>query len=171
MSAARVNPWYREPWPWILMAAPAAAVVAGGITLALAIGSFDGLVAEDYYKQGLAVNQQLAREHRARELGVQGEIVIETHAGGPAQIELQGKAPAQDDVTLILSHPTRAGLDQRVKLTAAGGGAYAGRLAALAAGRWHVIVESAAGGWRIRGELQVPQDTRGALSWQSQSSR
>lgn len=167
MSTARINPWYREPWPWILMAAPAAAVIAGGITLALAIGSFDGLVAEDYYKQGLAVNQQLARAQKARDLGVQGEIVIEAREGGPVRIELQGEVAGNADVTLILSHPTRAGFDQRVNLTGAGSGAYVGRVGALAAGRWHVIVESAAGGWRIRGELQVPQDTRGALSWQS----
>jgi len=167
MSIARPNPWYREPWPWILMAAPAAAVVGGAIMLALAVGSFDGLVAEDYYKQGLAVNQQLARVQKARELGVQGEIDIDTHAGGPVRIALRGAIAAKDDVTLTLSHPTRAGLDQRVPLTAAGEGAYAGRIAGMAAGRWHVIVESAAGGWRIQGELQVPQDTRGALSWQS----
>lgn len=167
MSTARVNPWYREPWPWILMAAPAAAVIAGFITLALAIGSFDGLVAEDYYKQGLAVNQQLARAQKARDLGVQGHVDVEAHEGGPVRIELRGAGVDKDDVTLILSHPTRAGLDQRVRMTAASGGIYAGRIAALAAGRWHVIVESAAGGWRIRGELQIPQQTRGALSWQS----
>lgn len=167
MSIAPPNPWYREPWPWILMAAPAAAVVAGAITLALAIGSFDGLVAEDYYKQGLAVNQQLARVQKARDLGVQGEIAIETHAGGPVRIELQGALAPKDDVALVLSHPTRAGLDQRVPLTAMGNGVYAGRIDALAPGRWHAIVESAAGGWRIQGEVHVPQDTRGALSWQS----
>jgi len=167
MNTARINPWYREPWPWILMAAPAAAVIAGAITLALAIGSFDGLVAEDYYKQGLAVNQQLARAEKARDLGVRGEIAIDTHEGGPVRLELLGNLGDRSDVTLILSHPTRAGLDQRVQLASAGNGAYAGRIDSLAAGRWHVIVESTAGGWRIRGELQVPQDTRGALSWQS----
>ena len=48
--------WYRQPWPWILMAAPGAAVLAGTVTIAVAVQSFDGLVAEDYYKQGLAVD-------------------------------------------------------------------------------------------------------------------
>jgi hypothetical protein len=153
------------------MAAPAAAVIGGGIILALAIGSADGLVAEDYYKQGLAVNQQLARVEKARELGVQGEIAVDARAGGPVRVALQGRIAPDEALVLILSHPTRAGLDQRVKLTAAGSGAYAGRIDALAAGRWHVIVDSAAGGWRIRGELQVPQETRGALSWQAQGNR
>jgi hypothetical protein len=163
-TTARVNPWYREPWPWILMAGPAAAVVAGAVTLALAIGSSDGLVAEDYYKQGLAVNQQLAREQKARALGVHGELVVATPAGGALRVELQGRIAAGEDLVLILSHPTRAGLDQRVRLTGAGNGVYAGRIDALAAGRWHAIVESAAGQWRVRGELQIPQRTAAPLS-------
>lgn len=44
------------------MLMPATAIVAGFITLWLAITSYDGLVADDYYKQGLAINQTLARE-------------------------------------------------------------------------------------------------------------
>ena len=76
MSTARTNPWYREPWPWIIMAAPATAVIAGIITFAIAVESFDGLVAEDYYKQGLAVNKQLARMHKAKALGIQGDIEL-----------------------------------------------------------------------------------------------
>ena len=31
-----VTPWYREPWPWILMAGPAIVVVAGFATLFIA---------------------------------------------------------------------------------------------------------------------------------------
>ena len=44
----------------------------GLITLWLAITSFDGLVADDYYKQGLAINQTLARADAAQELRLVG---------------------------------------------------------------------------------------------------
>ena len=57
MNTIPQTPWYRDPWPWILMAGPAAVVVAGAITLWIAFASADGLVAGDYYKQGLAINQ------------------------------------------------------------------------------------------------------------------
>ncbi len=40
------KPWYREPWPWLLMAGPAIVVVAGFLTLGFAIQSADGLVAD-----------------------------------------------------------------------------------------------------------------------------
>ena len=56
------QPWYREPWPWILAAGPVAVILAGIVTVWLAIKSNDGLVADDYYKQGLEVNQVIQRE-------------------------------------------------------------------------------------------------------------
>lgn len=38
------RPWYREPWPWILIAIPALAVVGGAVTLWLALSHPDALV-------------------------------------------------------------------------------------------------------------------------------
>jgi len=165
MSSTPIKPWYREPWPWLLMAAPAAAVLAGAVTLALAIQSYDGLVAEDYYKQGLAVNQQLARAHKARALGIGATLTLDGRAGGAVRAQLHGASAGREALVLTLSHPTRAGLDQRIELSAAGNAVYVGRVAALAAGRWHAIVENAGGDWRIRGELQVPQETSATLTW------
>ena len=59
------QPWYKDRWPWILIAGPATVVVAGFITLWMAVVSDDGLVTDDYYKQGLAINQTLARANDA----------------------------------------------------------------------------------------------------------
>ena len=157
MQRTTVKRWYREPWPWILMAAPAAAVAAGALTIGLAVFSYDGLVAEDYYKQGLAVNQQLARVQAAETLGIEGSLVIDSAQGGAVEARLRAeRAALPAAVTLALSHPTRAGLDQQVRLIATGNGRYAGRIDALAPGRWHAIVEDDARAWRIRGELRLP---------------
>ena len=40
------EPWYRQGWPWFLIAFPATAVVAGIATLVIAIQTFDGMVVE-----------------------------------------------------------------------------------------------------------------------------
>ena len=69
-----MKPWYREPWPWLLMAGPAAVLVAGAATTWIAFASADGLVADDYYKQGLAINKRLGREHAAREGGISASV-------------------------------------------------------------------------------------------------
>ena len=59
-----LKPWYREPWPWILMSGPAAVLIAGAATLWLAFTSSDGLVADDYYVRGLQINRELAQPER-----------------------------------------------------------------------------------------------------------
>ena len=164
MTPLPLKPWYREPWPWLLMIAPLSAVAAGAVTIALAIESFDGLVADDYYKQGLAVNQRLARADQAQALGITGTLEVAATSGGGARVELKGRALRGEALVLTLSHPTRAGLDQRVMLRAAGAGAYAGSMTALVPGRWHAIVEDGAGQWRIRGALQVPQQQAAVLT-------
>jgi hypothetical protein len=40
-------PWYRQFWPWFIIALPASAVIAGFITLWLAISRPDHLVVDD----------------------------------------------------------------------------------------------------------------------------
>jgi uncharacterized protein len=165
MPNVTLKPWYREPWPWILMAAPAAAVIAGTATLWLAVRSFDGLVADDYYKQGLALNQVFARAEKAKALGIEGALVLAAGADGGISASLHARSGELPRVlNLSLTHPTRVGLDQRVTLLAAKAGDYAARIGALAPGRWHVIVEDPARQWRLRGELQIPQDSRAELS-------
>ena len=57
-----VQAWYREPWPWLVMSGPAIVVVAGIGTAIIAFRTSDGLVADDYYKQGLVINQTLKRD-------------------------------------------------------------------------------------------------------------
>ena len=47
MTQHPVRPWYREPWPWILMAGPAIVVVASFITLWLAVTGADPVIADN----------------------------------------------------------------------------------------------------------------------------
>lgn len=148
------KPWYREPWPWILMAGPAIVVVAGFVTAWLAVRSSDGLVEDDYYKQGLAVNQQLARDQLAAGMGFSAELL----AGGNGvdlRLFLVGKEGVAMPETLQLRivHPTRAGGDQTLALKKDAAGYYVGKLATpLRSGRWHVMLEDEGRSWRIVGD-------------------
>jgi hypothetical protein len=56
-QSLKSGPWYREPWPWILMAGPFTVIVAGLFTAWLAVTRADPLVVDNYYKEGLAINQ------------------------------------------------------------------------------------------------------------------
>lgn len=149
-------PWYREPWPWLLMAGPALVVVASMITLWLAIRSDDGLVVDDYYKQGLAVNQTLTRDRVALAHGYKADLAWDV-ASGRVRVTLSGPSPLPSMLQLRIVHPTHAGLDQRVRLAAVGAGTYEAAIAAPRAGRWLVLLEDEGRSWRLTGEWRVPQ--------------
>lgn len=149
-NGVQAQPWYREPWPWILMAGPAIVVVAGFATAWLAVRSDDGLVVDDYYKQGLAINQTLGRSDTAVRLGVQAELRL---VEGRVSVSL-GNAVVRGPLNLRLVHPTRAGMDQSLNMAAVGPGVYEGQLQALQAGRWHVVLEDR--DWRLNGDWILP---------------
>jgi len=136
--------WYREPWPWALMAGPAAVLVAGAATTWIAFASADGLVAEDYYKQGLGINRLLAREDAARRLGISARIELQKET---LTVFLHGAAP--EALAVHLAYATRSGHDQRLRLARTVSGAYEAALPALPAGRWRIAVEDPRGSWRI----------------------
>ena len=140
------RPWTKEPWPWILMAPPAAAVLAGIATIWIAVASADGLVAEDYYKQGLALNKVIAREELARELGITASMQV---SAGRIQVRLEGAQP--EALFVHLAHRTRAGFDQRLRLARAGD-AYQAEWVPLAPGGWRAFIEDPQGRWRIAKE-------------------
>lgn len=139
-----MTPWYRERWPWLLILGPAAVLVAGAITTWIAFASADGLVAEDYYKQGLGINRRLAREDAAQKLGVDASLRL--HA---SEIEVVLKGATPEALFVHLVHATRAGHDLRLRLTPRKDGAYSAELPALPPGRWRAAIEDARGSWRI----------------------
>lgn len=157
MNAPRTDkgPWYREPWPWLLMLGPFVVVVAGIYTAYLAIHSADGLVEEDYYKKGLAVNQTIARSDNAKALGLTAGIRVLSE--GMTIRLTSAKADFTLPATLVvtLSHPTRAGLDQTQVFRKDGDG-YAGKLRLAASGHWLVLVEDEAKTWRLMGNVVLP---------------
>lgn len=145
---AELAPWYRQRWPWLLIAGPAFVVVASFATLWIAASTDDGVVADDYYRRGLLINKELDREARAGALGLSG--VLRVAPDGAATFELAGfadpaKAPAT--VKLVLAHPTRAGQDRAVVLTRGPAGLYVGTIERPPAGRVLVSVEG--DGWRL----------------------
>jgi hypothetical protein len=167
-------PWYKQAWPWALIAGPAIVVVAGFVTLILALNSFDGMVEDDYYRQGLAINQVIERDQKAEALGLSAQIMI-GEGGEEVRVLLSGKEDIELPERLVLRfyHPTRDGMDQDVELTKAGDGFYAGRLESLpaASSRWYLSLEDSGEAWRLFGDwrpadggaLRLPQARREAI--------
>ncbi len=145
------RPWYRQAWPWFLIALPASAVFGGIATLILAVESPHALVVDDYYKEGLAINRQLHRQDVARAIMLTGLLRSD---GRQLSLELASSTPLDDNsVTLQFIHATRARLDQEVVLQRRSDGRYYAALPELAAGAWNLRLQSRDGRWEIGGRL------------------
>ena len=148
MRTSIAKRWYREPWPWLLMLGPAIVVVAGVNMMVVAFRGADGLVADDYYKQGLGINRTLARDAKAASIGARATLQRD-EAGGAVRAIVAGAESAS--LTLSLRHPTRAALDRSIALARVAPGIYQAALPQAPPVAWRVQLEDAAGGWRLTG--------------------
>jgi hypothetical protein len=171
-NAAKRNlkPWYREPWPWLLMVGPFVVIVAGLTTAWLAVRSSDGLVTEDYYKQGQAAGETLSRSRHAEALGLQAGISLTESSMRVRLTSPQSDMQMPAGLSVTMSHPTRAGMDQKVLLVRDGAN-YAGNFRLPASGHWLVLIEDEARTWRLMGSVVLPAATESLIGGASTAEK
>ena len=156
-DSPRPSPWYREPLVWMVLAIPAAGVIAGAVMLVLANTTWDGLVADDYYQRGMEINRSLARDAEAARIGL--EAAVSFPAPGDVEARLSGREGATAGsggapLNLRFARATRAGADVEVTLTRDAGGIWRGVLPALPPGKWYV--ELGNDQWRLAAPVRIP---------------
>lgn len=178
-----VRPWYKEKWVWLLIALPASSVIFGVIMLTLAIRSDTALVSDDYYKEGLGINQVLAREKVASTLGLHGSMTLDDNSG-QLNISLSAQSTAGTDrqrptrvqpppaLVLEVTHPTKADQDAFIQLypSQVGDGTFgnyesvvqADKLQKLLGRRYFSLTDSA-NTWRIKAEGNFAEEDSVAL--------
>lgn len=150
------KPWYKHFWPWLVIFFPMTAVVAGIATVIIAYKTDDGLVEEEYYKQGLLINFSKKMDQHALELGLNGYMRVDTKAGEIyVLVEEASKEADLTTMTITLKHATRAEMDQTILLDALNDKEFSGPLEGLAAGKWNVSVV-ASDSWRLTGKFKYP---------------
>lgn len=148
------KPWYKQFWPWFLIAVPVITMIMSGVLLKLAISTEDSLVVDDYYKQGKAINASLAKEHEARRRNItadvsidDGVIVLEFHSGIP----VDGQA-----IKLSFYHTTQQAKDFSVLLSRDAAGLYRGYSDDIVAGKWQMTLEPVNTAWKIKKQIWLP---------------
>lgn len=150
LPASDTLPWYRQFWPWFLILLPASVVVAAVATAVIAHRGADDLVVDDYYKDGLAINQRLQRQQRAKALGISARL---TFVGSEVNVAIAGPV-AETELRLSLAHPLESDRDFSITLARVGPEFYRGSLAGDVAPRWHWVLEQLReDGWRVDGTV------------------
>lgn len=149
------QPWYKQGWPWALIAIPFLTVVAGVITLIIANDTSDSLVLDDYYKKGLAINSNIARLELAKKQQVSASINIDETVN-LLTLKLSAKIPLPEQLTLTFSHPTLKQYDQSILLTLLTKGEYVAELAPLENTYWHIAVEDPNQSWLLKSRWLYP---------------
>jgi hypothetical protein len=168
LSHRSTVPWYRQFWPWFLIALPATAVVAGLTTVYIAFNNADTLVKDNYYKEGLAINARLDQDRLAEEMNLSAKIVID-ELSGEVLVELSGVAVRYDNLQLLLIHPVDQARDMTIDLIPVGEGRYRADLGAKPQNRYYLRLQPSGSGdpgrseqmaakmpqWRLNGEIDL----------------
>lgn len=161
MSSPQPNlqPWYKQFWPWFMIGLLSASVTFSMVYLGFSIYYFDGGVAQDYYKRGLAINQQLAKQERARDLGLTATLRIDPRTGDVVA-DLSGDQ-RPERLYLDLIFPTDSGRDRSLTLEHVREGRYIAVMDQALQYRWYLQLQPEAGEdaeWRLTGEASYPSD-------------
>ncbi len=117
MAINQTKPWYRFPLVWMLIAIPLSAVVMGVILLWLAVDTNDGLVVDDYYKEGLAINQVIERDDAATHFNIAADLKYDNATRAMEVTFTKGLLDVYPaTIQLHIKHATRAKKDHHVIL-------------------------------------------------------
>ncbi len=152
------KPWHRYPLVWMMLAIPFSAVIMGVVMLWLAIDTDDGLVADDYYKQGLEINRVIKRDKKAAELGLSAVIEFDNSTRVIRIVFDKGLLEVYPrSLPLHLQHATRENSDITVLLDHGIGNQYIGHVKqAISEGIWYFEISSKGeAGWKLNARSHV----------------
>ncbi|NAW33913.1 FixH family protein [Halomonas alimentaria] len=159
-----IKPWYKQFWPWFLIGLLLSSITFSLVYLTLSIRYYDGSVGGDYYERGLAINEQLAKQEHALELGLEARLRVDNRTGDVV-VDLEGpRQPEQLHLALIF--PTDSDFDRELTLQHVREGRYVTTLDEPLRHRWYLQLQPVAGEeaeWRLTGEASFPSDDEAAL--------
>ena len=156
------KPWYKQLWPWLLIAIPVFTALKAVHTVFIMQQNSPDLVVDDYYKEGRAINMQLAKYREAALRNLQATILI---AGNKAIVRFAENAVLEGKVHLDFYHPTLAARDFALDAERSGELLYVANLPLSPTGKWQLVVSDASKEWKLRADLSLPATTEIKLGY------
>jgi hypothetical protein len=153
LSTDSSPPWYRQFWPWFLIALPGSVVIASLVMVYVAFSGADSLVVDNYYRDGLAINQVLEQDRRAEALGLSADLRLDA-ASGELFVTIDSAHPLPERLALLLFHPMDSKRDRELALTQITRGHYRTDLEQQLQSRYYLrVLPEPDREWRLVGEL------------------
>lgn len=147
MEKHDATPWYKQFWPWFILAILGWGVVSASITLSVALRNPPHMMTGDYAKLGKALIDTHERADVAEALGLSGRLV---GRGGEWALSLQAADTALlgERLLLLIQHPTDSTRDRQVLLARIAPGEYRADAVEIPA-RGRLIVSDLEQSWWI----------------------
>jgi len=123
MEQRDTTPWYRQFWPWFILAILGWGVLSASITLSVALKNPPHMMTGDYAKLGKALVDTHVRADRAEALGLAGTLRLE-RGSWMLQLDSDASELPAEPLLLLIQHPTDSTRDRQVVLERAAAGAY-----------------------------------------------
>lgn len=148
MSAVIEPPWYRQFWPWFILALLGSVVIASLITLSIALKDPDGVVIGSVTGGGKKVMTAATAEL--------GPVTVTVDPiAGLLLIKLEN-SPDTDQLQLTLLHPTRVARDIQLELSRISNKEWMAELPSLTAAKpqsWQWLLSADEGQRQAQGRL------------------
>lgn len=168
MSTQLPSPWYKQKWPWFVISFPLLTVLAGIITYKIAADNPHSLVQDDYFKEGLAINQSLAKQEQAITQGIRAILTMDRESQlilvNLSSIQAASTQPLAEELKLTFSHPTQQKKDRIVILSRLSNNEFAAQLPELPKAYWHVRLMDKSERWLIKSRWLIPQNQQIEIS-------
>lgn len=149
--------WYKQFWPWFIIILPAS-VVVGSITMAvIAFKGADDLVVDNYYKEGLAINNSFDETRFAKKHHVTAQLQF---LSNELTLNFQSTDIQATPILLLqFKHPLNATLDTNVIMNKGSDGAYHAALPQLQKGKWYMTLQPNIENpeWRVDNTVFLPK--------------
>jgi hypothetical protein len=147
--------WYKQFWPWFLIAVPFTSMILSLSMLRFAFNGEDSMVVDDYYKQGKGINVNLQKIEMAKSLNLKAQLLVRENS-----VELiftHGELSSGAALNLNFYHVTQENKDTSITLLKDAKGTYRGLIDADLSGKWQVSLQPHDQQWKIQQTISFPQ--------------
>ena len=139
------KPCHKEFWPWFIVCLMGTVMTACLVTVYIAISGADQVVSDNYYKDGLKINQDLEKDQRAKALNLSAQISLDQHS-----FNITLSQPIVQTIILKFIHPVEQAMDFSLELNSADQQHFSGELENPLSGRWYLEIGDSGELWRLK---------------------